>query len=344
MNDAFYMQRCLQLAALGANTAPPNPLVGCVIVHNEVIIGEGWHYKAGNAHAEVNAILAVSNLALLKEATVYVNLEPCAHFGKTPPCADLLVKHKVKRVVIGCKDSFAKVNGAGITKLNDANIEVTVGVLKEQALKLNAAFFTFHAKKRPFIQLKWAQTLDGFFDKERANGNTGINWISGAEAGNYTHTLRAKCQAILVGSTTVNVDNPGLNTRHVQGASPLRLVLDRSGKTKLASKIYKDGAPTVVFTHILRSMPINVQQIVLTNTENPLTQLLDYCYQKGIQSLMVEGGAQLLQEFIHAGLWDRANVIVGNTAYGSGLIAPVLGVKPTITTLGEDTLLTYTNA
>lgn len=343
MNDAFYMQRCLQLAALGINTAPPNPLVGCVIVHNDVIIGEGWHYKAGSPHAEVNAIHAVSNTELLKESTVYVNLEPCAHFGKTPPCADLLIKHRVKKVVIGCQDSFAEVNGAGITKLKKANIEVVIGVLNYKAKLLNQAFFTFHAKKRPFILLKWAQTFDGFFDKNRVKDDTGINWITGEEAKNFTHNLRAKSQAILVGSNTINVDNPSLNTRNVSGASPLRMVLDRSNKTNLNVKVYNDGSPTVVFTKTLRKIPEHVQQIQLADADNPLKQILDYCYQNNIQNLMVEGGATLLQQFIEKDLWDKAHVLVGNITYGVGILAPVLSKEFIISSVGADSLLTYTN-
>jgi diaminohydroxyphosphoribosylaminopyrimidine deaminase/5-amino-6-(5-phosphoribosylamino)uracil reductase len=340
MSHEHYMQRCLQLAALGAYTAAPNPMVGCVVVHNDSIIGEGWHHSAGKPHAEVNALAAVKNPALLKEATVYVSLEPCAHFGRTPPCADLLVEKQVKKVVIGCQDPFAKVNGAGIQKLRAAGIAVETGILEEACRALNQHFFTFHEKKRPFVSLKWAQSQNGFFDLERSTETRIPNWITGPEAKTYVHHLRAQHAAILVGSKTVLADNPSLSTRLVKGPSPMRLVLDRGGILPKESTVFTDGAPTVVFGKG-NSSDGHIRYI--PTGEKPLQAILDYCYAEGYTSLFVEGGATLLQHFIQEKLWDEAHVLIGTPYFATGIPAPNLELAPVSSMqLGQDVCLKFT--
>ncbi len=343
MEDALYMQRCIELARSGKHTAAPNPLVGCVITYQNNIIGEGWHHKAGDAHAEVNAIRSVKEKALLKKASLYVSLEPCAHYGSTPPCADLIVSHKLKRVVIGCQDPFSKVNGAGIARLNAAGIETETGILENECLALNKHFFTFHKKKRPYIALKWAQTLDGFFDAPRKAGEKGSRWISGPQAKTFVHNLRAEHTAILIGSRTAIHDNPQLTTRLVKGPSPLRLLLDRENKVPVNSKLFQDGAPTVLFTSKPRTLPRAVSQVLVKRS--PLTEILDYCREQNKLSLLVEGGAHLHQHFIHAGLWDEAFVLIGPKEFKEGIPAPQIpGTASKQYMLGADLLLNYTNA
>ncbi|MCR4592581.1 MAG: bifunctional diaminohydroxyphosphoribosylaminopyrimidine deaminase/5-amino-6-(5-phosphoribosylamino)uracil reductase RibD [Bacteroidaceae bacterium] len=298
-----YMWRCIQLAKCGTVGAPPNPMVGAVIVYKDKIIGEGYHRRCGGPHAEVNAIRSVRNESLLKESIIYVSLEPCSHYGKTPPCADLIIEKKIPRVVVGCMDPFAKVNGQGIRKLRDAGIEVVVGVLEKECLELNKRFITFHQQHRPFVTLKWAQSEDGFMDAERRQNEEPVKFSSHFTQ-TLVHRMRAMNQAIMVGTKTVLMDNPTLTTRLWEGPNPLRVTIDRNGV--LPDFIHlKDGkVPTVIY-----------------NTGD-LRQILADLYKRGVQSLMVEGGAQLLQHFIDEGLWDEARVEVAPFCLGSGVSAP----------------------
>ena len=280
--DEKYMQRCIQLAANGIQGARPNPMVGAVIVANGRIIGEGYHVRCGEGHAEVNAFASVSpeDEALLKDATIYVSLEPCSHYGKTPPCADLIIKKGVRRVVVGTIDPFAEVQGRGIKKLKDAGIEVTVGVLGKECQWLNRRFFTYHREHRPYIILKWAQTANGYIDDHFKPLQ-----ISNEQTQMLSHQLRAEEDAILVGHTTYDRDQPQLTVRHWHGPNPKRIVL----------------------TH-----------------DRPITQLMDDLYQHGIQSLIVEGGRQTHESFIEAGLWDEIRVETAPITVTDGTPAPKL--------------------
>ena len=289
--DEKYMRRCIQLAENGIQGARPNPMVGAVIVApllreggvrggSEAIIGEGYHVRCGEGHAEVNAFASVKDESLLKDATIYVSLEPCAHYGKTPPCADLIIKKGVKRVVVGCIDPFAEVKGRGIEKIRKAGIEVEVGVLEKECQWLNRRFFTYHSKHRPYIILKWAQTANGFIDDHFKP-----LMISNEQTQMLSHQLRAEEDAILVGHTTFDRDHPSLNVRHWHGPDPKRIIL----------------------TH-----------------DRPLPQLMDDLYQHGIQSLIVEGGRQTHESFIHSGLWDEIRVETGAMTVADGTPAPQL--------------------
>ena len=290
--DERYMQRCLFLARKAIGYTYPNPLVGSVIVHEGKIIGEGWHTKAGEPHAEVNAIASVKNKNLLKESTLYVNLEPCAHFGKTPPCADLIIEKEIPKIVIGCVDIYSKVAGKGIERLQQAGREVIVGVLEAESQALNKRFFTFHAQKRPYIILKWAHV-----------------WISNAFSQQLTHLWRAQEGAILVGKHTVEKDNPSLTTRHWVGNNPLRLVIDNEHSLSKTLAIFQ-GDPTMVLT--------------ISPTPSMPKQVCNYLYERQIQSLIVEGGAHVLQQFIDEELWDEARIFVGSPQFSEGLKAPQL--------------------
>ena len=297
------MQRCIQLAKCGEMGAAPNPMVGAVIVYNDTIIGEGYHRRCGGPHAEVNAIRSVRNESLLKESTIYVSLEPCSHYGKTPPCADLIIEKQIPRVVVGCMDPFAKVNGQGIKKLRDAGVEVVVGVLEKECLELNRKFITFHRHHRPWVMLKWAQSEDGFMDAQRQAGEEPVKFSS-AFTQTLVHRMRAMSQAIMVGTNTVLLDNPTLTTRMWEGPNPLRVTIDRNGV--LPDSVHlKDGkVPTVIYE------------------DGDLKQILDDLYKRGVQSLLVEGGAQLIQRFIDSDLWDEARVEVAPITLRNGVSVP----------------------
>ena len=298
--DIEFMRRCLQLARCGEAGAPPNPMVGAVVVCDGRIIGEGYHRCCGGPHAEVNAISSVKEKHLLSRSTIYVSLEPCAHYGKTPPCADLIVRSGIPRVVIGCTDPFAKVNGLGIKKLKDAGCEVLVGVLEDECRKLNRRFFTFHQKHRPWITLKWAQSEDGFIGKDERV------ILSNALTQTLVHRLRARNGAILVGTRTALIDNPTLTTRYWTGPSPLRLTIDRHGILPPTLHLKDNSTPTVIYSH------------------ESIEEILADLYNRGIQSLIVEGGTKLLQSFIDAGLWDEARIETAPVRLGEGVKAPVL--------------------
>jgi len=317
------MQRCLELAEKGLGSVAPNPMVGCVIVHNNVIIGGGYHQKYGEAHAEVNAIASVVNKSLLAESTVYVNLEPCSHHGKTPPCCDLLIAHKVKRVVVACLDTNPLVAGKGIAKLRNAGIEVFTGVLEKEARELNKRFFTYHEKKRPYIILKWAQTKDGFISKLPPFIRE-ENWITNNESKKLVHTWRAQEQAILVGTTTALLDSPALTVRLTEGKSPIRILIDKELKVPFINPIFSDVAETIVITEKKEVSVNNVTYHQIDFTKDIVSQILNYLYDKKIISIIVEGGAHTLQSFIDKGLWDEARIFTGNKYFQSGIKAPVI--------------------
>ncbi len=341
--DEKYMRRCLELAAMGRNHVSPNPMVGAVVVHDGMIIGEGYHYKYGGPHAEVNAIKAVTNKELLTQATVYVSLEPCSHFGKTPPCANLLASFPVKRVVVGATDSNAKVAGKGIDILRKAGIEVTVGVLEEQCRDLNRSFFTMHEKRRPYIILKWAQSLDGFLDIYRPkDAPREPHWITNKLSRRLVHKWRAEEPSIMIGTNTALKDNPRLDVRDWDGNNPIRIVLDRIGRLPSDLHFFDQSTHTVVFTECERPNKHNLTYVKVNEDINVLDKSLSYLFEQGISSLLVEGGNELLNSFIKRDLWDESRVFVGNTLFFEGVKAPIIHAYPAMEEWLEDTrLLVY---
>ena len=340
--DEKYMQRCLELAKLGLGTAAPNPIVGSVIVYDDKIIGEGYHQKCGGAHAEVNAINSVKNPDLLEKSTLYVNLEPCAHHGRTPPCADLIVRKKIPRVVIGCIDSFAEVSGKGIDKLKKGGCNVTLGVLENKSLELNRRFFTFHREKRPYIILKWAETKDGFIDKKRQSDETvEQNWITNQISKQLVHKWRTEESAFMVGRKTAKKDNPQLTVREWTGRNPIRIVLDRKLKLPTDLKIFDRNAATLIFNSIKDGQIQNLNYIKINFDDNTLHSVLSKLYELEIQSLVVEGGEKLLTSFIEAGLWDEARIFVGNKYFKEGVKAPKFPFVPIGESYLDDTLLKF---
>lgn len=341
--DELYMQRALDLAQIAGVHAAPNPMVGAVIVYQDQIIGEGFHQRFGEPHAEVNAVATVADKSLLKEATIYVTLEPCAHFGKTPPCANLLVEHQFKRVVIATVDPHAKVAGKGIEILQKAGISVTQGVLEDQARSLNKRFFTFHQKSRPFILLKWAQSADGFIDLPRdSESKAEIRWISQPETQVLTHTWRSQEQTILVGWKTVANDDPSLTTRAIAGNNPIRIIIDPELKAPAHSKVFTDGNRTLVFTRKESRNTDSTTFITLAHCS--VDEILNWCFENGIASILVEGGRFTTQQFIDAGLWDEARVIQGKSTFKAGTKAPQISETPrAVESFGSDTIYYYSH-
>lgn len=322
----FYMQRCLDLARNGLGSVAPNPMVGSLIVYNGQIIGEGYHRKYGTAHAEVNAIHSVKDKDQLRESTLYVNLEPCCHHGKTPPCTDLIIKHQIPRVIIGTVDPYDAVAGKGINKLRNKGIEVMVGVLKSKSILLNKRFFTFHQKKRPYIILKWAQTADAFIDIERIPGTPARpTWITSEKLRMLVHKWRTEEQAIMVGTITALRDNPRLNVRDWFGRNPTRIVIDENLTLSSSLSLFDNSQSTIVINqHSHRTE--GVIHWVKTDFNDPLflENLMQILCQFNIQSIIIEGGQKLLTSFINKGLWDEARVFQGNKFFEKGLKAPTL--------------------
>lgn len=317
-----YMDRCLQLAALGAGQVAPNPLVGAVLVYNDRIIGEGFHQQFGKAHAEVNCFesVAADDEKLLPDATLYVSLEPCAHVGKTPPCADLIIEKGVKKVVVGCIDPFGAVAGRGVEKLKNAGLSVTVGVLEKECQWVNRRFFTFHQKQRPYIILKWAQTADGKIGagKERMK-------ITNALSDRIVHQWRSEEAAILVGTNTALIDDPALTTRLVPGHDPVRLVIDKQLRLPQNLQLFDGSVATIVFNENEEKQEHNLFHYLIQKDQPVLPQILQALHNLSLQSVLVEGGARLLQSFINAGLWDEARVIEATgVSFPQGIAAPVL--------------------
>jgi diaminohydroxyphosphoribosylaminopyrimidine deaminase/5-amino-6-(5-phosphoribosylamino)uracil reductase len=318
-SDSLFMHRAFELATKGVGQVSPNPLVGSVVVHRGKIIGEGWHQKYGEAHAEVNATNAVKDKNLLKEATVYVNLEPCSHFGKTPPCADMLIAHQVKKVVISNLDSNPLVSGNGVKKLRDAGVQVVTGVCEKEGRELNKRFFTFMEKKRPYIILKWAQTTDGFI----ARSNYDSKWISNEYSRQLVHKWRTEEDGILVGTKTAAQDNPNLNVRDWTGRNPIRIVLDRF--LRLDAKLHVfNGAQKTIFYNVLKNEEHNNVSLVRVDETDFLNNVVNDLFEQKIQSVIIEGGSQTLSSFINAGFWDEARVFSSDQNFGKGITAPVL--------------------
>lgn len=341
--DQKFMRRALQLAKLAGVNAAPNPMVGAVIVHDGKIIGEGYHKLCGEAHAEVNAINSIKDTQLCASSTIYVTLEPCAHFGKTPPCADLITQNNFKRVVIACQDSFSAVSGKGIQKIKDAGIEFEVGVLEQEARHLNRRFFTYHEEKRPYVILKWAETRDGFMDRLPEEREVGINWITQPKMKVYVHQWRSLEQAIMVGWKTINNDNPQLNVRKISAPSPHRFIIDPHGKVNVDAKVFKNGEATTIISlkTEIQDLPEHVEVITLEKIDS--SAVLEVIYNKNFLSVFIEGGAQTLQHFINDELWDEAFQLIGSSTFDSGIPAPTLSSKVLKSNekIGVDTLLHY---
>ncbi|WDF81273.1 bifunctional diaminohydroxyphosphoribosylaminopyrimidine deaminase/5-amino-6-(5-phosphoribosylamino)uracil reductase RibD [Mucilaginibacter sp. KACC 22773] len=342
----IFMQRCLELAQLGAGQVSPNPMVGAVVVHEGKIIGEGYHQRYGQAHAEVNAIAQVTakfdNAAqLLKQSTIYVSLEPCAHYGKTPPCADLIIEHQIPLVIVGTRDPFAQVDGKGIEKLKAAGIEVITGVLEQECQWLNRRFFTKVQKHRPYIILKWAQTNDGFF----APGDGSQFWITGTQARKLVHKWRSEEDAILVGKNTVAIDNPQLNVRYWEGKSPKRVVIDRRLELSKEANVFDQSIETLIFNEIEFNSDGKNKYIALEDFDRYVPQYILYqLYLQDIQSVIIEGGAHTLQVFIDAGLWDEARIFTGKTVLSKGIKSPqITGILAAESFIEEDRLQTLYN-
>ena len=322
-DEIKFMRRCLELAAKAEGLTYPNPMVGSVIVIDGIIVGEGYHLKAGGGHAEVNAINSVSDKSKLKYSTLYVNLEPCAHFGKTPPCADFIITNSIPRVVIGTCDTSDKVSGKGISILRDAGCKVTTGVAEKECRMLNRRFFTYHEKKRPYVTLKWARSADGFLDLERQeNHEIGPNWITGKPERVLVHKWRASEQAILVGAETIRKDDPELNVRHWDGPNPIRIILSYSGSFNKGFTINKKNSPVFLFTKNMDADVPNVTKVKLTDDKASSIQVMEYMYSLGIQSILIEGGAEVLRHFISNNLWDEARIFTGNNFFNRGIASP----------------------
>lgn len=304
-NHKMYMRRCFELAKQALGDTSPNPLVGAIIVYDGKIIGEGYHHKCGEAHAEVNAINSVKNQELLKKSTIYVNLEPCYHYGHTPPCVDLILEKQIPRVVICNKDPFFKVNGNSIVKLQNSGVSVKSGVLEKEGRDLNRRFFTFQEQFRPYIILKWAQSVDGFMAAYDMNGNPERTYFSNDETIKLSHQLRAQEDAIMVGTNTVMVDNPQLTTRIEGKRNPLRVVIDRKGVIPESYHIFDRQAQTLIFTEKERESNSFVTFVQIDFSDNVLLQMMRKLYEMKVLSIIVEGGLTLLQSFISAGLWDE---------------------------------------
>lgn len=336
MNHTLYMRRALELAEWGRGYVSPNPLVGCVIVHGDRIIGEGWHREFGGPHAEVHAIKAVENQSLLSESTVYVTLEPCAHWGKTPPCANLLVEKKVKKVVIAATDTNPLVGGKGIEILKKADIEVETGILEKEARWQNRRFFTQIEKQRPYVILKWAQTEDGFVARE----NFDSKWISNSQSRQLVHKWRAEEDAILVGKNTAAYDNPRLDVRDWVGENPVRIVLDSKLELSKELNLFDHTIPTLVFNSVKEKAEENLEWIYVPQiTAEAILQELQF---RKIQSLIVEGGSQVLRQFIESGLWDEARVFTAPIQFDRGISAPILQQNPSeALSIGTDRLDIY---
>lgn len=325
IEEEKYMWRCITLAQNGLYNVSPNPMVGAVIVCDGRIIGEGYHVHCGEAHAEVNAIRSVKDESLLKRSTIYVSLEPCSHYGKTPPCCDLIIEKQIPRIVIGCQDPFTKVAGRGIQKLRDAGREVIVGVLEKECRNLIREFIVFNTLHRPYITLKWAESADGFIDFNRVDGTPVL--LSTPLSSMLVHKKRAESNAIMVGTRTAKLDNPSLTVRHWCGRHPIRVVLDRELSLSATLNLFDGSVQTFLFTALNHPNETNVEYITLNYKTDLLPQIMHELYQRDVQSLLVEGGSQLLQSFINAGLWDEAFVERCAPILHSGVKAPEIRNK-----------------
>jgi diaminohydroxyphosphoribosylaminopyrimidine deaminase/5-amino-6-(5-phosphoribosylamino)uracil reductase len=325
--DKKYMARCLELARHGTGKVSPNPMVGSVIVHQKKIIGEGYHRIYGGAHAEVNAIASVKDESLLKESTLYVNLEPCSHYGKTPPCAELIIRKQIPRVIIGCTDPYPEVSGRGVKMLQEAGIEVVTGVMKEESYDLNKVYMANQTLKRPYIYLKWAQSADGFIDKIREDASVKPVILSSSGMLQQVHKKRAEVAAIMIGTRTALLDNPSLTVRHWVGASPVRVVLDRNLAIPPHYHLLDGSQPTLVFTQKTKKSVPNIDYITINYQEDVINQVLSHLYTRRLNSLLVEGGSFLLNQFLQRELWNEIQIETAPLLLGNGISAPVLDNK-----------------
>ena len=362
-----YINRCIEIAKNGLGTTAPNPMVGCVIVHNETIIGEGYTSPYGGNHAEVNALNCVSDTSLLKDATLYVTLEPCSHFGKTPPCADAIISNKISKVVIGTMDTHSKVAGNGIKKLKESGCEVIVGVLEDECKNHHKRFFTYHDKQRPYIILKWAETKDGFIALKTKNEKKPV-WITNDISRQLVHKWRAEEQSILVGTNTVTDDDPSLTVRDWAGKNPLRVVLDVDMKLKTSHTVFDKASDTVVISSMENVANVKSEAITLDSKTKPSKandthsdlinldfidwnqkdkiafQICQVLHKRDINSVIIEGGRRTLQTFIDENLWDEARIFIGNNYFGEGLQSPNLkGKLISEESILDDTLKIYLN-
>lgn len=329
-----YMRRALELARNGRGKVSPNPLVGCVIVHGDKVVGEGWHKQYGGPHAEVNAINDVGDKSILSECTLYVSLEPCSHIGKTPPCADLIIHHRLPRVVVANRDPNPLVAGNGIDKLRNAGIEVVDNVLADAGYQLNRRFFTYMEERRPRIILKWAETSDGFIARKDHNSK----WISDAYSRQLVHKWRTEEDAVMVASGTAWYDNPTLNVRNWSGRDPVRVVIDRYLKLGANQRLF-DGTQRTICYNLSKDGERDSVLYVKVSEDHMLESVVSHLYSQQIQSVIVEGGAQLLNSFIHAGLWDEARIFVSPKEFKTGIAAPTItGDLKMETKLADDLL------
>lgn len=324
--DEKFMWRCLQLAKKGLGTTKNNPLVGSVIVHNDLVIGEGYHRKIGQSHAEVNAINSVKDVSLLKNATMYVSLEPCSHYGLTPPCAKLIIDSKIPNVVIATTDPNPKVAGRGVQMLKEADINVRIGVLEDEAKSINRPFFNNQKNKRPYILLKWAQTKDGFIDYDRKGADTPPLQLSNSITQCLVHKLRSQNMGIIVGTKTALKDNPTLSTRKWYGNNPTRIVVDRTGKLPSNLALFDNKIPTIVFTELKKYIHSgeNISTYTINFQDNVEKKIIDKIYELNISTLMIEGGNMLISSFIKANMWDEAYIEVADLKIGTGTKAPMV--------------------
>ncbi len=349
-SDEWFMRRCLELAAKGTAKVAPNPMVGAVVVHEGKIVGNGFHRSYGEPHAEVHAINEVADLGVLKRSTLYVNMEPCSHFGKTPPCADLIIASGIPRVIIGQRDPNPLVAGSGIDKLKQAGIQVTSGVYEAQCLYLNRRFNTFHEMGRPYVVLKWARSLDGFMDKIRSDEEqSGVHWISHPATKKLVHRWRSEEKSILIGATTLANDDPSLTVRDFSGSNPHRMVLSHRGALSVKARLFHDALPIEVVSHqggpvspLLRDNGTLTWTAAQAN-ENLVLAALRSLHKKGITSVLVEGGAETLGSFLSLGLWDEARIITSPRSMGTGKPAPRIdGILPDAQfQYGQDLISTY---
>jgi diaminohydroxyphosphoribosylaminopyrimidine deaminase/5-amino-6-(5-phosphoribosylamino)uracil reductase len=341
-----YMQRCIELAQKGLGNVAPNPLVGAVIVHNDKIIGEGYHQQYGKAHAEINAINSVKDKSLLKESSIYVSLEPCSHYGKTPPCADAIIHYGFKEVIIGTIDPFEKVSGKGIEKLKKAGINVTTSILEDKCFFMNRRFMISQIYKRPYIILKFAQSNDGFIDiSPEEKKIRKINYISSAESLKLVHKWRSEESAIMVGTNTVISDNPELTCRSYPGKNPIRITLDRNLRIPANSKIFNLSAPTLVYNSLISEVINNIEFIQIDWNKDVLKSILHDLFKRGIQSIIVEGGLQLHDYCIKENLWDEARIFTSNKNLSKGIKSPNFPYQENISEkIGEDTLSIFYNS
>ena len=329
------MKKCLELAKKGIGHVSPNPMVGCVVVFNDQIIGEGYHQEYGTAHAEVNTIASVKDKSLLSKSTLYVNLEPCTHFGKTPPCCNLIIEHKIPKVIIGCVDTFSEVSGKGIEEMQNTGIEVIVGVLEKESRELNKRFFTFHEKKRPYVILKWAESKDGFIAPKNQNKPF---WMTSSESKKLVHKWRDEEDAILVGRITAEKDNPSLTVREIAGSNPVRIVIDKNLKLSGDLNLFNSEAKTIIFNAI-KSEETRTNQFIKINFNNLIKSILEELYQQNIQSVIIEGGSKTLQSFIDTNMWDEARIFTTNKTLAKGVKSPTIeGEIISEDKIGEDEL------